>query len=414
MSIIPAITFKAGLCEVDTSSRPHKVKASPEPGYIFLYAEDELVHFCWRPRSVTMDDAPLNLVMIPGDGRFLPYEGVSDQPTTKTNGRIFVLKFESSSQRHLFWLQSKPQSTTGDPAWLSPRDRKIGELVDQLLQGDEPDVETELAGLRGSGGSGGGNNNRRGGDDDDDETMEDVEGHGDANHPHGGGSAGGAGSGATGGDVRDEGEDAREGGADGARAASSSAPDAATVVRNLLASLGQQGAGVGAGAGGGADAGAGGQSRDKSYPLLNDLLETSVTIPMIRSASEEYVDGLLNYLPPAVLILSQQETSEDGGDLVEPAADAAIAAKAAMSTAEKKSLLEKVLRSPQFSQSLASLSMAIRDGGLPSIADALNIPVKNRGFLTGGAMPMGGGEAVEAFVEGVKTAVQEKLDKAKQ
>ncbi|CAK7230465.1 hypothetical protein SBRCBS47491_007594 [Sporothrix bragantina] len=409
MSIIPAITFKAGLCDVDTSSRPHKVKALPEPGYIFLYAEDELMHFCWRPRTATMDDAPLNLVMIPGDGRFLPYEGTSGQPTTKTNGRIFVLKFESSSQRHLFWLQSKPQSVTGDAAWLSPRDRKIGELVDQLLQGDEPDVEAELADLRRSGGD----NNRRGGnddDDDDDETMEDVEGHGDASHPRGGGSAGGAGSGATGGDVRDEGEDSREGGADGARAVSSSAPDAATVVRNLLASLGQQGAGAGAGA----DAGAGGQSRDKTYPLLNDLLETSITIPMIRNASEEYIDGLLNYLPPAVLILSQQGASDDGGDLVEPTADAAIAAKAAMSMAEKKSLLEKVLRSPQFSQSLASLSMAIRDGGLPSISDALNIPVKNRGFLPGGAMPMGGGEAVEAFVDGVKTAVQEKLDKSKQ
>ena len=183
-------------------------------------------------------------------------------------------------------------------------------------------------------------------------------------------------------------------------------------MRNLLASLGQQGTDAGAGAS------VGRQSRDKAYPLLNDLLETSVTIPMVRNASEEYIDGLLNYLPPAVLILSQQEAGQDedgsSGDLVEPTADAAIAAKAAMSMADKKNLLEKVLRSPQFSQSLASLSMAIRDGGLPSIADALNIPVKNRGFLTGGAMPMGGGEAVEAFVEGVKTAVQEKLDKAKQ
>ncbi|CAK7206393.1 hypothetical protein SEUCBS139899_009185 [Sporothrix eucalyptigena] len=403
MSIIPAITFKAGLCEVDTASRPHKVKALPEPGYIFLYSEDELTHFCWRPRNATMDDAPLNLVMIPGDGRFLPYEGTSGQPSTKTNGRIFVLKFESSSQRYLFWLQSKPQSTTGDAAWLSPRDRKIGELVDQLLQGDEPDIDAELAEVRGS------NNNRRG-DGDDDETMEDVEGHGDSSNPHGGGAAGGAGSGATGGDVRDEGEDAREGGADGARAASSSAPDAATVVRNLLASLGQQPLSSGASAG----SGAGGQSRDKSYPLLNDLLETSVTIPMIRNASEKYIDDLLNYLPPTVLILSQQEASEDGGDIIEPTAESAAAAKAAMSMAEKKSLLEKVLRSPQFTQSLASLSMAIRDGGLPSIADALAIPVKNQGFLTGGAMPMGGGEAVEAFVDGVKTAVQEKLDKQKQ
>ncbi|KJR84778.1 uncharacterized protein SPSK_09835 [Sporothrix schenckii 1099-18] len=193
---------------------------------------------------------------------------------------------------------------------------------------------------------------------------------------------------------------------------SSSAPDAATVVRNLLASLGQQG-NLAGGTGGAGGAGAG-QTRDKTYPLLNDLLETKVTIPMVRNASEEYIDGLLNYLPPTVLILSQHESGEDGGDLIEPTAETAAAAKAAMSMAEKKSLLEKVLRSPQFSQSLASLSMAIRDGGLPSIADALAIPVKNQGFLTGGAMPMGGAEAVEAFVEGVKSAVEDKLEKQKQ
>ncbi|CAK7274610.1 hypothetical protein SEPCBS57363_006252 [Sporothrix epigloea] len=393
MSIIPAITFKAGLCDVDTSSRPHKVKALPEPGYIFLYAEDELTHFCWRPRTATMEDAPLNLVMIPGDGRFLPYEGISGQPTTKTNGRIFVLKFESSSQHHLFWLQSKPQSTTGDAAWLSPRDRKIGELVDQMLQGDEPDVDAELAELR-RGGDGDG--------DEDDETMEDVEGHGGASTSRPGGGAGGAGSGATGGDIREEGEDAREGGADGARAVSSSAPDAATVVRNLLASLGQQGTDTGTDANGGA----GGRSREKTYPLLNDLLETSVTIPMIRNAREEYVDSVLNYVPSAVIILSQRGPSEDDGELVEENDDASFAAMATMTLSEKKSLLEKVLRSPQFSQSLTSLSMAIRDGGLPSIAEALGCPVKNQGFLPRSSIPMGGAEAVEAFVEGVKTAVQ--------
>jgi len=52
--------------------------------------------------------------------------------------------------------------------------------------------------------------------------------------------------------------------------------------------------------------------------------------------------------------------------------------------------------------------MAIRDGGLPSISDALGVKVQNGGFVRGGGVPLGGGEAVEAFVEGVKKSIEEK------
>lgn len=146
--------------------------------------------------------------MIPGDGHFVPVEPSSASPaTTKTQGRIFVLKFTSSSQRHIFWLQSKPQGQGGDPTWLSPRDRKIGEIVDRLLQGEEVEAQfRDLASIR--------NNND---DETDDETMEDIQGpgHGNENSQSG---TGGAGAGATGGDIREEGEEAREGGEDGGRA----------------------------------------------------------------------------------------------------------------------------------------------------------------------------------------------------
>lgn len=149
--------------------------------------------------------------MIPTDGRFVPYDK-PPQPSGKTNGRICVLKFQSSSQRHVFWLQSKPQGRTGNPAWFSPRDRRIGDIVDRLLQGEEVDVNRELAAVR---------NNSNNDDEerrrDDDETMEDVEGTGDP-HAHHEGGGGGAGPDATGGDFRNEGEGSREGGADGARA----------------------------------------------------------------------------------------------------------------------------------------------------------------------------------------------------
>lgn len=166
------------------------------------------MHFCWRSRAQPLDEPELDLVMVPTDGSFIPYEyETSPQPTSKTNGRIFALKFNSSSQRYLFWMQSKPQSRNGDPSWFSPRDRSIGELVNRLLQGEDVDVNGELGTIV--------NTDDR--PDDDDEQMEDADGQRDS-RSHPGNASGGAGPDATGGDVREEGEGPREGGADGARA----------------------------------------------------------------------------------------------------------------------------------------------------------------------------------------------------
>ncbi|PNY21038.1 Proteasomal ubiquitin receptor ADRM1-B [Tolypocladium capitatum] len=385
MPIIPIITFKAGQCRI-ISSLTDKVRPQAEPGYVYLYSEDDLVHFCWRKRNDPLDDPELDLVMVPTDGSFVPYEyNTATQPTAKTNGRIFVLKFASSSQRYLFWMQSKPQSRNGDASWFSPRDRKIGDIVHRLLQGEEVNVTRELAAVRNV-------DDRR---DDDDEPMEDVEGQ-RRPHDHRGSGSGGAGPDATGGDIREEGEGSREGGADGARAASSSSPDAAAAVRNFLESLrGQPGL-------------SGGQQQqqaDLPFPYLNHLLTTSITIPMVDAATSEFADSLISFLPPAVVMLASGSPDFDGN--FEPSAEDVEAAKASLSLDDKRTLLKKVLRSPQFHQALGSLTMALRDGGLPGVADALGVKVENGGYLQDSGMPMGGGNAVKAFVEGVKKTVQE-------
>lgn len=87
--------------------------------------------------------------------------------------------------------------------------------------------------------------------------------------------------------------------------------------------------------------------------------------------------------------------------------DVAQAALQSLDLSQKKSILRKVLHSPQFMQSLGSLTVALRDGGLPSISEALKIPVENGGFMRRGGVPIGGGDAVEAFLEGVRRRVKE-------
>ena len=194
-------------CQKQYSSTPPKITPRPTRGYIYLYSEDDLVHFCWRQRSASLSHPELDLVMVPSDGHFTKYQppALAQGSRDPANGRIYVLKFSSSSQRHLFWLQSKSQHPQGDPTFHSTRDQKLAEIVDQLLQGEDVDVEREVASMDQSGGG------------NDDETMEDVDEPG-AEQDHHRAASGGAGAGATGGDVRDEGEESREGGADGGRA----------------------------------------------------------------------------------------------------------------------------------------------------------------------------------------------------
>src|SRR2546421_10934675 len=124
----------------------------------------DLIHFCWRPRSAPSTRPTLDLVMVPADAHFLPYTkstNLASPLAPPTNGRIYVLKFSSSSQRHFFWLQSKNQSARGEAGWWSVRDKRLGEIVDDLLQGEEVDVPSAIAEIRNQD------------PDDDDEQMED-------------------------------------------------------------------------------------------------------------------------------------------------------------------------------------------------------------------------------------------------
>ncbi len=148
------------------------------------------------------------------------------------------------------------------------------------------------------------------------------------------------------------------------------------------------------------------QYADYPYPHLNHLLPTSITVPMVDSASWEQIDALVNHLPSSVVVLAT-DPSATFDSKSEPSSEAVEAARAALTQDQKRALLKRVLRSPQFHQALGTLTMALRDGGLPSVADALGVSVQNGGYMQQGGMPLGGGQAIQAFVDGIAKAARE-------
>src|SRR5256885_15634973 len=86
-----------------------------------------MIQFKWSPRKGHTVDEELDLIIFPGDATFVPYL----HPTASTTGRIYVLKFSSSSQRHFFWWQTKAEGSAGEH---SRRDRVLAKKINRCVQ----------------------------------------------------------------------------------------------------------------------------------------------------------------------------------------------------------------------------------------------------------------------------------------
>ena len=83
---------------------------------LYLRQEDDLMHLCWKVLSIfqtlhagtneltwfSLQDRKTNaveddLIIFPNDAQL--------HKVTQSTGRVYVLKFQSSSQRLFFWLQ---------------------------------------------------------------------------------------------------------------------------------------------------------------------------------------------------------------------------------------------------------------------------------------------------------------------
>ncbi|KAI0050379.1 adhesion regulating molecule [Auriscalpium vulgare] len=108
------LAFKAG--RAFRREGTNTVEPSPVKGAIVIErGEDDLLHLLWKNRETEETDE--DLIVFPEDASFVRVEQA-------TGGRIYVLKFTSSEQRHFFWLQDAS----------SERDEEFVLHVNNLLQ----------------------------------------------------------------------------------------------------------------------------------------------------------------------------------------------------------------------------------------------------------------------------------------
>lgn len=105
------VEFRAGKMYM----KGQMVHPDKRKGQVYLYqADDSLMHFCWKDRGTgTVEE---DLIIFPDD---CEYKKVSQC----TTGRVFVLKFKSSSRRLFFWMQ-EPKTDKDDE-----HSRKVNELI---------------------------------------------------------------------------------------------------------------------------------------------------------------------------------------------------------------------------------------------------------------------------------------------
>ncbi|GIX87301.1 proteasomal ubiquitin receptor ADRM1-A [Caerostris extrusa] len=87
------VEFKAGKMTMKNMI----VSADKRKGLVYVYqTDDSLMHFCWKDRTTnTVED---DLIIFPDDVIF-------KRVPECTTGRVYVLKFKSSSRRCFYWLQ---------------------------------------------------------------------------------------------------------------------------------------------------------------------------------------------------------------------------------------------------------------------------------------------------------------------
>lgn len=96
------VEFRAGKLNLRDANMVHPDKRK---GLLYIHQSDDmLMHFCWKDRnSGTVEE---DLIIFPDDTEFLKVKEC-------TTGRVFLLKFKSTSRKLFFWMQ-EPKTEKDD------------------------------------------------------------------------------------------------------------------------------------------------------------------------------------------------------------------------------------------------------------------------------------------------------------
>ncbi|OLL25313.1 Proteasomal ubiquitin receptor ADRM1 [Neolecta irregularis DAH-3] len=119
----PLVQFKAGRMTREGTL----VKADPRKGLISMELQDDLLHFYWKDRSTNAVED--DLIIFPGDAEFVPIPQC-------TTGRVYCLKFRSSSSRSFFWMQEG--KTDNDESYMNSVNHLIEDPSWQAMESQTP------------------------------------------------------------------------------------------------------------------------------------------------------------------------------------------------------------------------------------------------------------------------------------
>ncbi|KAJ3042689.1 adhesion regulating molecule 1 [Rhizophlyctis rosea] len=124
------VEIRAGKCtRSGTTVTPDERK-----GLLFLRQEDDLMHLYWKDRKTNATEDDLII---------FPHEAQLHKVTQVTDGRVYVLKFQSSSQKLFFWLQEP--KTDKDEELI----KKINNLINNPPASDNAALLNFLESARG-------------------------------------------------------------------------------------------------------------------------------------------------------------------------------------------------------------------------------------------------------------------------